>query len=359
MWQASILTALAATLPWLPAASTPEALIGPAWTVLGKAEGDLDGDGRPDVALALGRKDEEQLQEAPRWLLIARRGRDGKLRPWASSTGPVLCRQCGGVFGDPFEELAIRDGVLMLRHYAGSNWRWSLTDRFLWQAGAWRHIGKTHTDTFTNDLDYMHERDHNLITGYVIVTRKGMGLAGRQAYHEVWAPRLAKLAFPGRPTRLVTAADVVEGRAGWKGANDLSASVAGTVVGDRLWIEARITDDHVTAADAMQVIDAQGHVVAPLESHQAGLPGGWRAWAAYPVAKLVGKTNEDVLQASVEIVDDDGAGRPRKVLSTSQGGRAYPGAIRRAASLRPPDLGGADPRSDAIDDDLRLDALDN
>jgi hypothetical protein len=270
----------------------------------------------------------------------------------------VLCRQCGGVFGDPFESLDINRGVLVLNHYAGSNWRWGITDRFLWRNGAFQHVGKTHVDTFTNDLDYQHERDHNLTTGYVIVTRKGMGLEGRQAYHEVWAPKLTRLAFNARPTRLVTAADVVEGQAAWGGAKDLSASVVGAVVGDRVWLEARIQDDHVTKGDALRVVDAKGQVVAPLEAHEASLPGGWRAWAAYPLARLVGPRNEDVLQASVEVVDED-AGRPTKVLSTSQGGRQYPGAIRRAATPYPPALGGAEPRSDAADDDPRLDALDN
>lgn len=340
----------------LPAAKTPAALVAPGWKLLEQAEGDLDGDGRPDAALALGRADDEKLVDAPRWLVVARRGHDGQLRPWAASEGPVLCRTCGGIFGDPLEGLSIRDHVLRVSHYGGSNWRWSIVDSFLWRGGAFQHIGKTHEGTFTPDPGYSLVRDLNLSTGYVIVTRKGMGLEGQQAFHELWAPVLPKLpagALPGRPTRLVTAADMVQGR--WGGQADGSASLTAAVVGDKLWIDARITDDHVTKADALRLVDAGGKVVAPLEAHQGALAHGWWARQAYPLGKLAG---QDVLQASVEVVDDD-PGRPVRVLSTSQGGRKYPAAIRKAATLLPPVLGGKAPSVEAFEDDPRLEETDS
>jgi hypothetical protein len=44
----------------------------------------------------------------------------------------VLCLGCGGVFGDPYAGMTIRNNFFSVEHYGGSNWRWSriITFRF-------------------------------------------------------------------------------------------------------------------------------------------------------------------------------------------------------------------------------------
>ncbi len=37
----------------------------------------------------------------------------------------MLCKGCGGVLGDPYVSMAIKDGFFSVEHYGGSNWRWT------------------------------------------------------------------------------------------------------------------------------------------------------------------------------------------------------------------------------------------
>ena len=37
----------------------------------------------------------------------------------------VLCKGCGGMFGDPYAGITIKNGFFSIEHYGGSNWRWT------------------------------------------------------------------------------------------------------------------------------------------------------------------------------------------------------------------------------------------
>lgn len=43
----------------------------------------------------------------------------------------VLCRTCGGVFGDPYDGVRFANDTLRIHHYGGSAWRWSITHAFV------------------------------------------------------------------------------------------------------------------------------------------------------------------------------------------------------------------------------------
>jgi hypothetical protein len=42
----------------------------------------------------------------------------------------VLCVDCGGVMGDPFMQVVIKNGYFSIEHYGGSGWRWTRTITF-------------------------------------------------------------------------------------------------------------------------------------------------------------------------------------------------------------------------------------
>ncbi|MEJ7622672.1 MAG: hypothetical protein WKF34_01645 [Pyrinomonadaceae bacterium] len=95
---------------------------------------DLNNDGSRDFILvlekekpALGKYD---LPERSRPLLILTRAADGKLALAARNELVVLCKECGGVFGDPFEGVRAGRGTFTVDHYGGSNWRWKIAYRF-------------------------------------------------------------------------------------------------------------------------------------------------------------------------------------------------------------------------------------
>lgn len=119
------------------------------YDTLATASGDLNKDGKQDLAFILrDKKEEAETDEADtlpvpnRILVILHRETDTYSRV-ALSDKAVLCKYCGGIFGDPFQGLSIEKGVLVLSHYGGSNWRWGYIHRFRFQQNGYYLIGET------------------------------------------------------------------------------------------------------------------------------------------------------------------------------------------------------------------------
>jgi len=98
--------------------------------LLDTLSGDLNMDEYRDLLLVIKRKDEEvrsDTMEQPltRQLLVLLGTADGTYTLGAGSSKTVLCYDCGGIFGDPYSGLAIKNGYFSVEHYGGSNWRWT------------------------------------------------------------------------------------------------------------------------------------------------------------------------------------------------------------------------------------------
>jgi hypothetical protein len=55
---------------------------------------------------------------------------DGKFKYEAVNFNLVKCLSCGGVMGDPYMGLVIKNGYFSVEHYGGSRERWSQTTTF-------------------------------------------------------------------------------------------------------------------------------------------------------------------------------------------------------------------------------------
>lgn len=162
----------AITVPAFPkTGKSPEAFVPSGWKVLKKAEGDLNKDNQADTALILASTQEdsnsEDAFEAPRPLLLLFRQADGTYALSATHPDFVLCKMCGGVFGDPVEDLKIERGTILISHYGGSNERWGSKHRFRYQNGDWYLIGRT-VMSHHNITGEHFEKDENLVTGDVV-----------------------------------------------------------------------------------------------------------------------------------------------------------------------------------------------
>ena len=107
--------------------------------------GDLDKDGQPDAVIALYNKKEDTIDvgsELKRLLIVLLKTADG-YRVVSKSTGAVLCKGCGGAFGDPFSDITITKGILQVDHYGGSAWRWTIKDKYRYQNNDMYLIGTT------------------------------------------------------------------------------------------------------------------------------------------------------------------------------------------------------------------------
>jgi hypothetical protein len=107
------------------------------YEVLGAEPGDLNKDAYPDVVLALKIAGEEAVPDpdghpAKRPLLLLLGQADGSLKLAARNDNVVLCRSCGGVMGDPFEGITVKNGFFSIEHAGGAGWRWTRIITFKW-----------------------------------------------------------------------------------------------------------------------------------------------------------------------------------------------------------------------------------
>lgn len=151
-----------------------DAIIPDGWKILEKyqgelaiAEGDLNKDNIPDIAVVIEKKISEEEEAPPRALLIAFGTSNGSYELSIIADNVMLKADEGGIWGDPFDELSIDKGSVLVSDYGGSNWRWYNKYRFRFQDEDWYLIGVTVGSYFTgtHTLENADEVDYNLLTG--------------------------------------------------------------------------------------------------------------------------------------------------------------------------------------------------
>jgi hypothetical protein len=103
-------------------------LIPAGYEILDSLAGDLNGDAKLDLLVILKVNGEDTMvvgTDAPRPLLIFIRQADGSLKQEGRNDEAVLCKWCGGVWGDPYSAMVISGNYFSVEHYAGSTDRWT------------------------------------------------------------------------------------------------------------------------------------------------------------------------------------------------------------------------------------------
>jgi len=95
------------------------------FTLLDKASGNLNKDSYSDLVLVLQTKNKATEEDEVRPLILLRGTASGKYKLLARNDSVVLCKGCGGVFGDPYDGITIKNGYFSIEHYVGSSWRWT------------------------------------------------------------------------------------------------------------------------------------------------------------------------------------------------------------------------------------------
>ncbi|MEO8001083.1 MAG: hypothetical protein ABI644_04350 [Arenimonas sp.] len=113
------------------------ALLPPGARLLLSARGDVDADGDDDVLVAYAKS--TTIDDTPRALLILLRDANGVLHKSVDSPIAILCKKCGGMMGDPLQQMRVGRGEFTLRFEGGSRELWSSEFKFVFNIhrGVW------------------------------------------------------------------------------------------------------------------------------------------------------------------------------------------------------------------------------
>ena len=104
------------------------------FSILDSASGDINKDGKKDVLVILKNNQEENNGDTVRPLIVLLGDGKDLYELAARNDSVVLCRACGGVFGDPYAGITVKNNFFSIEHYGGSNWRWTRIITFRYDA---------------------------------------------------------------------------------------------------------------------------------------------------------------------------------------------------------------------------------
>jgi hypothetical protein len=120
------------------------------YQILDTMTGDLNRDKYMDMLIVLQSDAKFVSTEEARPLLILIGTPSGDLKKVEENDSVVLCEGCGGVWGDPYDGLAIKNGFFSVEHYGGSSDRWTeiMTFKYSEKENTWilhRQAGVTYS----------------------------------------------------------------------------------------------------------------------------------------------------------------------------------------------------------------------
>jgi hypothetical protein len=139
------------------------------YSIVDTVTGDLDKDGRKELVVAFNTSKENGVDGVPRELIIYKLETNG-WTIWKKSRQALYGSRDGGMMGDPFGQIKIENGTLLISQNGGSSWKWDHTDRYRYQEGEFYLIG--YTSNYGKPCEYWQEVDFNLSTGKMIVKKE-------------------------------------------------------------------------------------------------------------------------------------------------------------------------------------------
>ena len=136
--------------------------------ILAEKLGDLDKDGIAEKVIVFNTKDSTEFGFVRELQILKQK--NGALETWKKSTNAVLKSEEGGMMGEPFEGVEIKNGLLILSFSGGSSWKWSYTDKYRFQNNEFALIG--HDGIYGENCEYWTIYEFNLSTGKVVIKKE-------------------------------------------------------------------------------------------------------------------------------------------------------------------------------------------
>ena len=131
---------------------------------LAEVNGDLDRDSINEKIFVFDTGEEGDLGTKREVRIYIKGQKEWKL--WHKAKNAVLSSQSGGIMGDPFQDLRIERGCIVLDHLGGSRQKWNYTHRYRYNRGDWTLIGLT--AVVSDPCNQVETFDYNLSSGKVI-----------------------------------------------------------------------------------------------------------------------------------------------------------------------------------------------
>ena len=140
------------------------------YVVIDTVSGDLDKDNIRELVVAFDtKKPDEENENVPRVLGIYKL-KHGKWVEWKKSEQALYGSRDGGMMGDPYDGIEIKNGTLRISHYGGSSWKWGNTDIYRFQDNDFYLIG--YESNSGRICDYWLNVSFNLSTGKIIIKKE-------------------------------------------------------------------------------------------------------------------------------------------------------------------------------------------
>jgi hypothetical protein len=139
------------------------------YSIVDSVSGDLDKDSFKELVVAYNTGPENEIDGVPRELVIYKL-KNNKWTEWKRSSQALYGSRDGGMMGDPFGEIEIENGILLISQYGGSSWKWGFTDKYRFQDGGFYLIG--YSSIAGKHCEYWKDVDFNLSTGKLIIKKE-------------------------------------------------------------------------------------------------------------------------------------------------------------------------------------------
>lgn len=139
------------------------------YSIVDTVSGDLDKDSIAELVVAYNKGPENETDGVPRELIIYKLKNNNWIE-WKKSDQALYGSRDGGMMGDPYDEMEIKNGILHISQNGGSSWKWRFTDKYRFQDGEFYLIG--YSSIAGKPCEYWREVDFNLSTGKMIVKKE-------------------------------------------------------------------------------------------------------------------------------------------------------------------------------------------
>lgn len=140
-----------------------------AFSIVDTIQGDLDNDSIMELLVIYNTDRIDELDGVERELTIYKIV-NKKWEAWITSKQAILGSKDGGMMGDPYGSMEIKNGVLSITHSGGSSWKWGVTDKYRYQNGSIYLIG--FTSSYGKPCEYWEVVDFTISTGKLLVEKE-------------------------------------------------------------------------------------------------------------------------------------------------------------------------------------------